>query len=164
MAERGLAMLNRYMPTAAAQGGSQPRAWAEMAKVLAKIKRDGLGIAEPDKRMVVAGDPTSPRSARSGSLSKTVAGRYCSRAFPGRPGGAQGPRGGRRGRLGGHAHTGPRPRAPSRGRPADRGAPPQAWCVIVPDYSWGATEDWIHFPRDEPPVTLEDQGGGVGGR
>ena len=25
--------------------------------------------------------------------------------------------------------------------------------VIVPDYSWTTTSDWIHFPWDEPPVT-----------
>jgi hypothetical protein len=60
LAERGLALLSRYMPTSARALGDSPHAWAEWAKTLTKIKRDGLGIAEPDKRMVMAGDPSSP--------------------------------------------------------------------------------------------------------
>ncbi len=72
MAEQGLALLLRYMPTAAALGNS-PHAWAEWAKTLTKIKRDALGIAEPDCRMVVAGDPSSPIQVHDDELSDAMA-------------------------------------------------------------------------------------------
>ena len=38
----------------------QPHALQEWVKTLVKVERDAAGIAEPDKRTVVAGDPNSP--------------------------------------------------------------------------------------------------------
>lgn len=60
LAEAGLVLLRQYMPKSAAALGNSPHAWSEWAKTLTKIKRDGLGIAEPEKRMAVAGDPNRP--------------------------------------------------------------------------------------------------------
>jgi len=48
------------MPAAAAVLRNQPHALQEWMKTAAKIERDAAGIAEPDKRVVVAGDPDSP--------------------------------------------------------------------------------------------------------
>jgi hypothetical protein len=59
LAEAGLVLLRQYMPKSAAALGNSPHAWSEWAKTLTKIKRDGLGIAEPEKRMAAAGEPAS---------------------------------------------------------------------------------------------------------
>ena len=73
LAMRALALLDGHIQKAAAALDNSPHALAEWAKTFTKIKRDGLGIAEPNKRMVEAGDSTSPIQVHDDELSDAMA-------------------------------------------------------------------------------------------
>ena len=59
LADKMLEAADRAIPAAERVLAGQPHALQEWVKTATKVRRDAAGIAEPDKRAVVAGDPDS---------------------------------------------------------------------------------------------------------